>query len=155
LKDGLKTIDNYADKGRWLIFACIFLLLIEFFSFITYFIQNAGSSFEVSGFQHLYFVGGFVYFFLLLFALFLAVRITSITKEMPHFFENYSFSWKRSLWDQKISDLEPEQKKRLTLLLIEKRGILEQNYSVTLTLVVSSVTLLLVVTARWLFTAIA
>lgn len=140
LVSSLRRVDMYSDKGKWLLFLSVFLLLIMFFVLIAYFIKTSGIAFNIQGVEHIYFLGGLLYFFMLIAAIFLSLRLTSTSRELPHL--NDSFSWPKTMWEQRIQDLTDEHKQHLTFFVLEKNYLLEQSYSTVLILISSASTLL-------------
>ncbi len=152
LVSGLRKIDMFSDKGKWLLFLSVFLLLVEFFIFIAYFIRNTGIPLNFAGVEHIYFLGGLLYFFILVLAIFLSIRLTSTARELPHLADG--FSWPKTIWEQRLQELGAEQKQHLTFFVLEKTYLLEQSYSTVLILLSSAATLLLVWLAYWLFSVV-
>lgn len=152
LVSGLRKIDMFSDKGKWLLFLSVFLLLIEFFVFIAYFIRNTGIPLNFAGVEHLYFLGGLLYFFILILAIFLSIRLTSTARELPHLADG--FSWPKTMWEQKLQGLSDDQRQHLSFFVLEKSYLLEQSYSTVLILLSSASTLLLVWLAYWLFSVV-
>lgn len=152
LVSGLKKIDIYSDRGKWLLFLTIFLLLIEFFIFMAFLIKNAGMSLDLIGNQHLYFFGALIYFFLLIISIFLSIRLTTTARELPHLSDG--FAWPRAIWNQKISELSTDQKEHLSYFVLEKGYLLEQSYSIVLILISISITLLVTWLSYWLFSIV-
>ena len=146
LLTGLRKIDLFSDRGKWLLFLSVFLVLVEIFILIAYAIRT-GARFSATGVQHVYVLGGIIYFFLVILSIFLALRLTSTARELPHLSDR--LSWPKAMWEQKLAELTNEQRQHLSYFILEKSYLLEQSYSLILMLVSSASTLLLVWLSHW------
>ena len=151
LTNGIRKIEIFADRGKWLLFFTIVFILIEFFVFLSYSL-NHGKTFNLVEVNHIYFLGGVLYFLLLLISLFLSLKISGGAREIPHFSESYT--WTKSLWENRISEFSNDQKRQLTFFILDKLNVLEQAYSMALILVSSASTILIVWLANWLFSSL-
>lgn len=149
LLSGLRKLGLYSERGKWMLFIVVFFLLVEFFGFIGFFIHYSGLNIQFAREHHLLFIAALLFFMLLVFALVLSLKLTSVSRELPLYAE--SSVWGPSVLEQKFSELSQEQKVRLTYFVIEKKQSLEQSYSMGIILIASAVTLLLTVFALWFF----
>ncbi|GAB4433824.1 MAG: hypothetical protein OHK0011_16930 [Turneriella sp.] len=143
---GLRRIEHLADRGRWLLFISILLLIIEFFAVLGTLIENRGQMYWVNAVSHGYVIGGFVYLLVSVAAVFLSVRLVSAEKSL-----SISNPFERlEAWEHKVVQADPEQKKRIALYLSQESGRLEGYFAFVFALIGCGLTLLLIWVASWL-----
>lgn len=142
---GLRRIEHLAERGRWLLFISILLLIIEFFAVLGTLIENRGQ-YWMHALNHGYVMGGFVYLVVSVMAVFLSVRLVSAERYLliSNPFERLE------TWEQKVVQADPEQKKRIALYLSQESGRLEGYFSFVFALLGCGLTLLLIWVAGWL-----
>lgn len=143
---GLRRIEHLADRGRWLLFISILLLIIEFFAVLGMLIENRGQMYWVGAINHGYIIGGFVYLLVSVLSVFLSVRLVSAERSLSisHPFERLE------AWEHKVVQADPEQKKRIALYLSQESGRLEGYFAFVFALIGCGLTLLLIWVAGWL-----
>lgn len=143
---GLRRIEHLADRGRWLLFISILLLIIEFFAVLGSLIENRGQMYWVNAVNHGYIIGGFIYLLVSVAAVFLSVRLVSAEKSL-----SISNPFERlEAWEHKVVQADPEQKKRIALYLSQESGRLEGYFAFVFALIGCGLTLLLIWVAGWL-----
>lgn len=143
---GLRRIEHLAERGRWLLFISILLLIIEFFAVLGTLIENRGQMYWVNAVNHGYVIGGFVYLLVSVAAVFLSVRLVSAEKSL-----SISNPFERlEAWEHKVVQADPEQKKRIALYLSQESGRLEGYFAFVFALIGCGLTLLLIWVAGWL-----
>jgi hypothetical protein len=143
---GLRRIEHLADRGRWLLFISILLLIIEFFAVLGTLIENRGQMYWINPVNHGYIIGGFIYLLVSVVAVFLSVRLVSAEKSL-----SISNPFERlEAWEHKVVQADPEQKKRIALYLSQESGRLEGYFAFVFALIGCGLTLLLIWVAGWL-----
>jgi hypothetical protein len=143
---GLRRIEHLADRGRWLLFISILLLIIEFFAVLGTLIENRGQMYWINPVNHGYIIGGFIYLLVSVVAVFLSVRLVSAEKSL-----SISNPFERlESWEHKVVQADPEQKKRIALYLSQESGRLEGYFAFVFALIGCGLTLLLIWVAGWL-----
>jgi hypothetical protein len=79
---GLKRIEHLADRGRWLLFISVLLLVIEFFAVLAMLIESRGQMYMVAVVNHGYVIGGFIYLLVSVLAVIFSVRLVSAEKSL-------------------------------------------------------------------------
>lgn len=143
---GIKRIEHLGDRGRWLLFISIMLLIIEFFAVLGMLIENRGQIYWVSTINHGYVIGGFIYSFVSITAMVLSIRLVSVEKRLSvaNPFERID------AWEQKVLQADAEQKRRVFLYLSQESNRLEGYFSFTFALIGCGLTLLTIWIAGWL-----
>ncbi|AFM14813.1 hypothetical protein [Turneriella parva] len=143
---GLKRIEHLADRGRWLLFISVLLLVIEFFAVLAMLIESRGQMYVVSAVNHGYVIGGFIYLLVSVLAVIFSVRLVSAEKSLSiaNPFERIE------AWEHKVIQADAEQKKRIVLYLNQESGRLEGYFAFVFGLVGCGVTLLMIWVASWL-----
>ncbi|MCS6971482.1 MAG: hypothetical protein NZL89_00520 [Leptospiraceae bacterium] len=141
---GLRRIEQLAEKGRWLLFISILLLIIEFFVVLGALIESRGQAF--STLNHGYTIGGFVYLFVSLLSTVFAVRIVSAERylSISHPLERIES------WEQRVMQADAEQKRRIAVYLSQELGKLEGYFAFVFALISCGLTLLVIWVAGWL-----
>ncbi len=147
---GIRQLERISDKGKWLLFLAIFLLLIEFFIFLSYMLENTGFNSLLTPSQHVSQLGALVFFFLCICTILVAIRLVNASKDLV---SSDSLLFGKSFLEQKIHELNPEQKKQFSLFLSERNENMQAVYGLGLVLASAAVTLLLVWLAAWLMQA--
>jgi hypothetical protein len=143
---GLRRIEHLADRGRWLLFISILLLIIEFFAVFGTLIDSRGQMYWNSTINHGYVIGGFVYLLVSVVAVFLSIRLVSAEKTLT-----ISNPYERlEAWERKVVQADPEQKKRIALYLSQESGRLEGYFAFVFALISCGLTLLFICVAGWL-----
>ena len=138
--------DSLADRGRWLLFISVLLLIIEFFGVLGMLIESRGQMYWVSTVNHGYVIGGFIYLLVSVVAVILSVRLVSAEKGL-----SISNPFERiEAWEHKVVQADAEQKKRIALYLNQESGRLEGYFAFVFALVGCAVTLLMFWVAGWL-----
>lgn len=143
---GLRRIEHLADRGRWLLFISILLLIIEFFAVLGMLIENRGNLYWLNAVHHGYIIGGFVYLLVSVVALFLSARLVSAERSLSvtNPFERIE------AWEHKVIQADSEQKKRIAVYLSQESGRLEGYFAFVFAMLACGVTLLLIWVAGWL-----
>ena len=143
---GLKRIEHLADRGRWLLFISVLLLVIEFFAVLAMLIESRGQMYLVNAVNHGYVIGGFIYLLVSVLAVIFSVRLVSAEKSLSiaNPFERIE------AWEHKVIQADAEQKKRIVLYLNQESGRLEGYFAFVFGLVGCGVTLLMIWVASWL-----
>lgn len=143
---GLRRIQHLSERGRWLLFISILLLVIEFFAVLGLLIESRGAFYWTSVTNHAYIIGGFIYLLAAIVAVALSVRLVSAEKTLSaaNPFERID------AWENKVLRADSEQKKRIAIYLSQESGKLEGYFSFSLALVSCSLTLLMIWIMGWL-----
>jgi len=143
---GLRRVEHLADRGRWLLFISIMLLIIEFFAVLGMLIENRGQMYWLSTVNHTYIIGGFVYLLVAVMALILSVRLVSAEKSLSltNPFERLE------AWEHKVVQADAEQKKRICLFLNQESSRLEGYFAFVFGLIGVGLTLLMFWVSGWL-----
>lgn len=147
---GIRQLEKISDKGKWLLFLAIFLLLVEFFIFLSYLLENTGFNSLLTPTQHASQLGALVFFFLCVGSILVAIRLISASKDLV---SSDALLFGKSFLEQKIHELNPEQKKQFSLFLSERNENMHAIYSLGLVLASAAVTLLLVWLSAWMLQA--
>ena len=143
---GLKRIEHLADRGRWLLFISVLLLIIEFFAVLGMLIESRGQMYWVTSVNHGYVIGGFIYLLTSVLAVIFSVRLVSAEKSL-----SISNPFERiEAWEHKVIQADAEQKKRIVLYLNQESGRLEGYFAFVFGLVGVGMTLLMIWVAGWL-----
>lgn len=143
---GLKRIEHLADRGRWLLFISVLLLVIEFFAVLAMLIESRGQMYLVGSVNHGYVIGGFIYLLVSVLAVVFSVRLVSAEKSL-----SISNPFERiEAWEHKVIQADAEQKKRIVLYLNQESGRLEGYFAFVFGLVGCGTTLLMIWVASWL-----
>lgn len=143
---GLRRIEHLAERGRWLLFISLLLLIIGFFVVLASLIENRGQVYWVNAIHHGYIMGGFIYLLVSVVAVFLSARLVSAEKSL-----SISNPFERlEAWEHKVVQADPEQKKRIALYLSQESGRLEGYFAFVFALIGCGLTLLLILVAGWL-----
>jgi len=143
---GLKRIEHLADRGRWLLFISVLLLVIEFFAVLAMLIESRGQMYMVAAVNHGYVIGGFIYLLVSVLAVVFSVRLVSAEKSL-----SISNPFERiEAWEHKVIQADAEQKKRIVLYLNQESGRLEGYFAFVFGLVGCGMTLLMIWVASWL-----
>ena len=114
---GLKRIEHLADRGRWLLFISILLLIIEFFAVLGMLIENRGQMYWVTTVNHGYVIGGFIYLLVSIVAVIFSVRLVSAEKSL-----SISNPFERiDAWEHKVVQADAEQHERK---IVRAHGVL-------------------------------
>lgn len=143
---GLRRIEHLSERGRWLLFISIILLIIEFFAVLGMLVESRGQLYWVNAVNHGYVIGGFVYLLVAVVAVILSVRLVSAERSL-----SISNPFERmDAWEHKVVQADSEQKKRIALYLSQESGRLEGYFAFTFALVGCGLTLLMIWVASWL-----
>ncbi len=143
---GLKRIEHLADRGRWLLFISVLLLVIEFFAVLAMLIESRGQMYMVAAVNHGYVIGGFIYLLVSVLAVIFSVRLVSAEKSL-----SISNPFERiEAWEHKVIQADAEQKKRIVLYLNQESGRLEGYFAFVFGLIGCGMTLLMIWVASWL-----
>jgi hypothetical protein len=143
---GLKRIEHLADRGRWLLFISVLLLVIEFFAVLAMLIESRGQMYMVAAVNHGYVIGGFIYLLVSVLAVVFSVRLVSAEKSL-----SISNPFERiEAWEHKVIQADAEQKKRIVLYLNQESGRLEGYFAFVFGLIGCGMTLLMIWVASWL-----
>lgn len=143
---GLRRIEHLSDRGRWLLFISIVLLIVEFFAVLGLLIESRGYAYWASTVNHAYIIGGFIYLLVSVVAVILSVRLVSGGKSLSltNPFERIES------WEHKVVQADSEQKKRIYFYLNQESGRLEGYFAFTFALVGCAITLLMIWVSSWL-----
>lgn len=145
---GLRKLEIYSDRARWLAFAGIFLLIIEIFAVVVYFLKyNTMSGRELESY---YYLGGLIYFMCIIISIFTSLRMITLSRDIPPVSEHFMLS--RQYWHSKVQEMGEDQRRQLSFYLLEKNHQLEILNISSIFFIASTLTLLAVWFVRWLMT---
>ncbi|MCB1201486.1 MAG: hypothetical protein KDK41_12635 [Leptospiraceae bacterium] len=138
----ISKTDSYAERGRWILFAAVFLIVIELFSFLFYVIYYGGQISMSETANIGWYLGGFLFLIVLIFALVFGARLTSASRDYPGLADGFYPT--RKNWEERLRTLNEEQKYQLTHYFIERLNTLERAFVAAVALLASATTLFLV-----------
>ncbi|MDH5718696.1 MAG: hypothetical protein OEZ22_13810 [Spirochaetia bacterium] len=145
----LKRLDNYYEKGKWILSTAFFIfLLFLLFIILNYLYYEKLTIFPNSNLSNkIQLLSSLILFLLFILSIVYSIKLIQGTKDLPHFQNDFSLI--NRYWEQKLYEMDREQFKNISIFTIKRLQYIENKFSVCTISISSLITLFITLVIIW------